>query len=56
MSSLTSSQRKEIAEILGRRANEIAGFHMSYTKDPSHFGKHFKSRTFRKFVGGKLVA
>lgn len=30
--------RKEIAEILRRRSNEIAAFHRGYTTDESHFG------------------
>lgn len=35
---LTNSERKQIAEILGRRANEIAGFSGDYRKDANHFG------------------
>ena len=35
---LTKSERKQIAEILDRRANEIAGFSGDYKKDGNHFG------------------
>ena len=35
---LTSSEREQIATILDRRANEIAGFSAEYTRDSSHFG------------------
>lgn len=35
---LTASERKQIAEILSRRANEIAGFSNAYTRDAGHFG------------------
>lgn len=35
---LTKSESKQIAEILNRRANEIAGFNGDYRKDSSHFG------------------
>ncbi len=35
---LTKSERKQIAEILDRRANEIAGFQADYTKDNRHYG------------------
>ncbi len=35
---LTKSERKQIAEILDRRANEIAGFSADYKKDGNHFG------------------
>ncbi len=35
---LTKNERKQIAELLGRRANEIAGFSSDYRKDGNHFG------------------
>lgn len=35
---LTKSERAQIADILSRRANEIAGFSGDYRKDGSHFG------------------
>jgi len=35
---LTKSERAQIAEILDRRSNEIAGFSCDYKKDDSHFG------------------
>lgn len=35
---LTSADRAQIAEILERRANEIAGFHDTYRSKPGHFG------------------
>ena len=35
---LTKSERAQIAEILIRRANEIAGFSGDYRKDGNHFG------------------
>jgi len=35
---LTKSERKQIAEILDRRANAIAGFSGDYKKDGNHFG------------------
>lgn len=35
---MTNSERKQIAELLERRANEIAGFNDSYRRDASHFG------------------
>ena len=38
MSDLTKSEREQIAEILDRRANEIAGFSADYRKDGNHFG------------------
>lgn len=38
MEELTKSERKQIAEILNRRANEIAGFSGDYKKDSNHFG------------------
>lgn len=38
MPDLTKSERKQIAEILRRRANEIAGFSGDYRNDPKHYG------------------
>ena len=38
MTRLTKASRQEIAEVLDRRADEIAGFHMDYRKDTKHFG------------------
>lgn len=38
MSELTKSERKQIAEILSRRANEIAVFHGDYRSDDKHYG------------------
>ena len=35
---LTLSERAQIAEILNRRANEIAGFSGEYRNSDSHFG------------------
>lgn len=35
---LTKSERAQIAEVLGRRANEIAGFSDDYRRDPKHYG------------------
>jgi len=35
---LTSSERAQIAEILSRRANEIAGFHCDYRRNAGHYG------------------
>ena len=35
---LTSSEREQISEILGRRANEIAGFSADYRRDDKHYG------------------
>ena len=35
---LTPSERAQIAEILTRRANEIAGFSAEYRSDPKHYG------------------
>ncbi len=35
---LTDKERKEIASILSRRANEIAGFHDDYVKKSDHYG------------------
>ena len=38
MGELTKGERKQIAEILSRRANEIAGFGGDYRNDPKHYG------------------
>lgn len=35
---LTKSDREQIAEILSRRANEIAGFCDEYRRKPDHLG------------------
>lgn len=35
---LTLGERKQIAEILSRRANEIAKFSDGYRRDPQHHG------------------
>ena len=35
---LTPGERYQVAEILTRRANEIAGFSGDYRNDPKHFG------------------
>ena len=35
---LTARERQQIAEILKRRANEIAGFSDDYRRKPDHFG------------------
>lgn len=35
---LTKHERAQISEILGRRANEIAGFSSEYCNDPKHYG------------------
>lgn len=35
---LTKCERAQIAEILSRRANEIAGFSGDYRNDPKHYG------------------
>lgn len=35
---LTASDRRQIAEILNRRSNEIASFHHEYRNDPKHHG------------------
>jgi hypothetical protein len=35
---LTPSERAQVAEILERRANEIAGFSGEYRNDPKHHG------------------
>ena len=36
--SLTQSEKEQIAEILNRRANEIAGFNSEYQLDKNHYG------------------
>ena len=38
MAELTKNERKQIAEILSRRANEIAGFKGDYQKSDNHYG------------------
>jgi hypothetical protein len=38
MVDLTRSEQEQIAEILKRRANEIAGFSDEYRKNNNHFG------------------
>jgi hypothetical protein len=38
MAELTKNERKQIAEILNRRANEIAGFKGDYQKSDNHYG------------------
>jgi hypothetical protein len=35
---LTNNERRQIAEILERRANEIAGFNDTYRRDDGHYG------------------
>lgn len=35
---LTRKDREQIAEILRRRANEVAGFKADYTKSPGYYG------------------
>ena len=35
---LSDKDREQIAEILSRRANEIAGFSGDYRNDPKHYG------------------
>ena len=35
---LTRREREQIAEILGRRANEIADFNGDYRRDDNHYG------------------
>jgi len=35
---LTKSEKEQIAEILNRRANEIAGFSSDYQRDGKHYG------------------
>lgn len=36
--SLTASEREQIAEILDRRANEVASFSSEYKRDGKHYG------------------
>ena len=36
--SLTPSERVQVAELLKRRAQEIAAFKADYTREGSHFG------------------
>jgi hypothetical protein len=38
MAELTKREREQIAEILKRRANEIAGFSEEYRSKPEHYG------------------
>ena len=38
MSDLTKGERAQVAEILTRRANEIASFHGDYRSRPEHYG------------------
>jgi hypothetical protein len=38
MAELSKNERKQIAEILSRRANEIAGFKGDYQKSDNHYG------------------
>lgn len=38
MPDLTKPEREQIAEILTRRANEIAGFADDYRRKPEHYG------------------
>lgn len=38
MAGLTKSEREQVAEILNRRANEVASFKDDYKKDSNHFG------------------
>lgn len=35
---LTQSEKEQIAEILNRRANEIAGFSADYQREGNHYG------------------
>jgi hypothetical protein len=35
---LLPHERRQIEEVLDRRANEIAGFHQEYRNDPKHHG------------------
>lgn len=37
-SGITPAERKQIAEILSRRANEIASYSDEYRKNPAHYG------------------
>ena len=36
--SMTQADRAQIAEVLERRANEIAGFSDAYRRDPKYYG------------------
>lgn len=38
MNELSKSDREQIADILNRRAGEIAGYSDDYRKDSNHFG------------------
>jgi hypothetical protein len=38
ISILTKAEREQIAEILARRANEVANFSMEYQRDKGHYG------------------
>lgn len=38
MIDLTKGERAQVAEILTRRANEIASFHGDYRSKPEHYG------------------
>ena len=38
MTDLTKQEREQVAEILRRRANEIAGFSDEYRRNTNHFG------------------
>ncbi|HET8695767.1 MAG TPA: hypothetical protein VFM33_13930 [Aquabacterium sp.] len=38
MDTMTKQEREQIAEILTRRANEIAGFSDNYRRDDKHHG------------------
>lgn len=35
---LTKTEREQIAQLLSRRANEIAGYLGDYRNDPKHYG------------------
>lgn len=35
---MTAGEKRQVAEILNRRANEIAGFHNEYRNDAKHHG------------------
>jgi len=38
LTQLSANDRRQIEEVLNRRANEIAGFSDEYRKDPKHHG------------------
>lgn len=38
MSDLSKHERAQVAEILNRRANEVAGYADDYRRNPNHFG------------------